>query len=124
MPRRAAVGIYIILICHSTRLPPNEAITALGTILGSGNNTMHLNFPHVVRACGFLLSKQLARPKGIRALCVAVLGEDGDESAPVLDKLEHIAKVLSTVPAASTPQVGFSIHSFLAWGNHLLTSAY
>ncbi|KAF8524594.1 hypothetical protein BU17DRAFT_74714 [Hysterangium stoloniferum] len=86
-------------------LPPHEAITTLGTILGS-TSTMRRNWPHISKACGFLLSKQLFRPEGIRGFCIAVLGEDDDNAASV-DKLEHISKVLISVPAASPPQAYF-----------------
>ncbi|KIJ57123.1 hypothetical protein M422DRAFT_238692 [Sphaerobolus stellatus SS14] len=85
-------------------LRPNEAIAALGTILAQ-IGPKRRTFPYVAKICGFLLSKQLNRPEGVRGLCTAVFGEGGteSESAP-LDKLEHIAKVLSTVPAFTSPE--------------------
>ncbi|KAJ7700055.1 hypothetical protein B0H17DRAFT_276446 [Mycena rosella] len=82
-------------------LPPSQTITALGSVL-----SMKPCPPHVHKSCASLLSKQLLRPEGIRGLCAAVFGEDADEVQ--LDKIEHVARVLTTPPAGMPPEVYFS----------------
>ena len=62
-----------------------------------------------------LLGKQIVRPDGVNGLYAAVFGEEevtGDE-AP-LEKLEHISRVLTTVPPGTHPQV-CCIGSFVAF---------
>ena len=58
---------------------------------------------HVHKACASLLSKQLLRPDGLHGLCTAVFGEEEVFHAS-LEKLEHIARVLSAVPASMKPE--------------------
>jgi len=53
-----------------------------------------------------LLGKQIIRPDGVDGLYAAVFGEEevtGDEAS--LEKLEHISRVLTTVPPGTHPQV-------------------
>ncbi|KAJ6599093.1 hypothetical protein DFH09DRAFT_24467 [Mycena vulgaris] len=82
-------------------LPPSQTITALGSVL-----SVRPCPPHVHKSCASLLSKQLLRPEGVRGLCAAVFGEDADEVQ--LEKIEHVARVLTTAPAGMSPEVYFS----------------
>ncbi|KII94758.1 hypothetical protein PLICRDRAFT_33568 [Plicaturopsis crispa FD-325 SS-3] len=77
-------------------LPPSQTIASLGNVM-SGTPSLP---PFAQKACAALLSKQLLRPEGVRGLCAAVFGEDAssEDDAP-LEKLEHVARVLTTVPA-------------------------
>ena len=63
--------------------------------------------PHIRRACGYLLSRQLMRPDGVKGLCAAVFGEIEGEDVK-LEQLEHVARVISAVPANMTPQARFT----------------
>jgi hypothetical protein len=87
----------------SGSLQPLKAITVLGAILSSAPSSPS----HVRKACATLLSQQLLRPQGVRGLCAAVFGEKGPttDDAPI-EKLEHVARVLTTVPASTKPHVG------------------
>jgi hypothetical protein len=61
---------------------------------------------HARKTCSSLLSRQLLRPDGLHGLYTAFFGaedEEGDE-AP-LEKLEHMYRLLSSVPAHMTPEV-------------------
>ncbi|KAL4265069.1 Tango6 family protein [Pleurotus pulmonarius] len=85
-------------------LPPSQAITALGAALSS-----HREVPHVRRNCAYLLGRQILRPFGVRGLFAAVLGEDeGSEGEVGLEQLEHIARVLGTVPTNMKDEEFFS----------------
>lgn len=44
------------------------------------------------------MAKQLLRPDGVRGLCSAIFGEGRTVDDASLDKLEHISRLLSTVP--------------------------
>lgn len=90
-------------------LSPSQTISALGAVLSGPPSPA----PHVRKACASLLSKQLLRPEGIVGLCAAVFGE-GEDSEPniSLEKLEHIARVLSAVPTGMKPKVESSIIRF------------
>lgn len=83
-------------------LQTSQIIVALGGVMSSSPPLP----PHVQRACSFLLGRQLLRPTGIRGLCAAVFGEEevSEIEAP-LEKLEHVSKVLSTIPQSIAPQV-------------------
>jgi hypothetical protein len=84
-------------------LQPSMAILAMGPILSSAPN----NIPHVKKVCATLLSHQLLRPQGIRGLCAAVFGDDSLATNDArVEMLEHVAHVLSTVPANMKPHVG------------------
>ncbi|KAF7352810.1 RTP1-C1 domain-containing protein [Mycena venus] len=82
-------------------LPPSQTITALGAVL-----SVKPCPPHVHKSCASLLSKQLLRPDGVRGLCAAVFGEDADEIQ--LEKIEHVARVLTTSPAGMSAELYFS----------------
>ena len=77
-------------------LPSTLTFTSLGVIMTSNPAPP----PHVLSSCASLLSKQLLRSDGVLGLCGAVFQENVDpgEEAP-LEKLEHVARVLSAVPA-------------------------
>ncbi|KAI0772085.1 hypothetical protein BD413DRAFT_52804 [Trametes elegans] len=85
------------LVMHLlSRLPASHVISALGRALSSGSSSL----PYVRKTCTFLLSRQLLRPEGIRGLCESVFGEEDASGEDVaLDKLEHVSRLLSTVPA-------------------------
>ncbi|KAJ3925617.1 MAG: hypothetical protein NXY57DRAFT_30897 [Lentinula lateritia] len=85
-------------------LPPVESILALGSVISSTNLV-----PHIRRTCGYLMSKQLLRPEGVKGLCAAVFGDSEDADDIQLDKLQHISRVLITVPAGMKPKDYFSI---------------
>ncbi|KAF9495681.1 hypothetical protein BDN71DRAFT_1488817 [Pleurotus eryngii] len=86
-------------------LPPSQAITALGAALSS-----HREVPHIRRNCVYLLGRQILRPFGVRGLFAAVLGEDeGSEGEVGLEQLEHIARVLGTVPTNIKDEEFFSV---------------
>ncbi|KAJ7744466.1 hypothetical protein DFH07DRAFT_963690 [Mycena maculata] len=82
-------------------LPPSQTITALGAVL-----SMKPCPPHVHKACASLLSKQLLQPDGVRGLCAAVFGEEADDVP--LEKIEHVARVLTTAPAGMPAEVYLS----------------
>ncbi|KAJ7682824.1 hypothetical protein DFH06DRAFT_306273 [Mycena polygramma] len=83
-------------------LPPSQTITALGAVL-----SVKPCPPHAHKSCASLLSKQLLRPEGVRGLCAAVFGEDADEVQ--LEKIEHVARVLTTSPANMSAELYFPI---------------
>ena len=90
-----------------SRLPPSQTIASLGTILSSS-----ASLPAYIRkSCSALLSQQLLRPRGVAGLFSAVFGEDEpnatDVDAPV-EKLEHVARVLTAVPAGKDGTVSAS----------------
>ncbi|KAH9918173.1 uncharacterized protein BXZ73DRAFT_92241 [Epithele typhae] len=76
-----------------TRLSAPIVISALGRTLSQTPPSL----PYAQKACSFILSRQLLRPEGIRAVCESIFGEEdvGDEDAP-LEKLEHVARLLGT----------------------------
>ncbi|KAL0579533.1 hypothetical protein V5O48_002462 [Marasmius crinis-equi] len=83
-------------------LPASHNITSLGGVMSARSSV-----PHIRRACGYLLSRQLMRPDGVKGLCAAVFGEaEGDDVQ--LEQLEHIARVVSSVPANMKPQDYFT----------------
>jgi len=71
--------------------------------------------PYVRKSCAFFLSQQLLRPQGVRGFCAAMFGESValNEDAP-MEKLDHMARVLTTVPATMKPQVNIVAISFLS----------
>ncbi|KAG6854762.1 hypothetical protein C0991_001189 [Blastosporella zonata] len=85
-------------------LLPLQTITALGGILSS---TPHP--PQYVRKlCISLLGQQLLRPQGVRSLCAAVFGEnDSPADDSWIEKLQHITRVLLTVPFNTKPKEYF-----------------
>ena len=52
-----------------------------------------------------LLGKQITRSHGVNGLFAAVFGEGVSEDETSLEKLEHIARVLLTVPQGTQPLV-------------------
>ncbi|GJJ07060.1 hypothetical protein Clacol_001259 [Clathrus columnatus] len=91
------------------RLRTPDATSALGTILASVTSKRRI-YPHLPKACGFLLSKLLLRPDGVQGLYAAIFGEgtEDGESAP-LDKLEQIVKILTAVPASMSSENYFAM---------------
>ncbi|KAJ3891226.1 hypothetical protein GG344DRAFT_88397 [Lentinula edodes] len=85
-------------------LPPVESMVALGSVMSSTNSV-----PHIRRTCGYLMSRQLLRPEGVKGLCAAVFGDSENADDIQLDKLQHISRVLITVPAGMVPKDYFSI---------------
>ncbi|KAH7879787.1 uncharacterized protein C8R40DRAFT_1035206 [Lentinula edodes] len=85
-------------------LPPVESMVALGSVMSSTNSV-----PHIRRTCGYLMSRQLLRPEGVKGLCAAVFGDSENVDDIQLDKLQHISRVLITVPAGMVPKDYFSI---------------
>lgn len=64
---------------------------------------------YVESAIGVLLSAQVQRPGGVRAVMENVFGEAANMTGPEGvegPKLDHIANVLSRVPKNVTPDVG------------------
>lgn len=96
-------------------LPPSQTIYALGAVLSDTPAPA----THARKACASLLSRQLLRPEGVLGLCAAVFGEgeEADESIS-LEKLEHVAKVLSAVPAGMKAKVSLTLTNY---GSHVLT---
>ncbi|KAJ4478038.1 hypothetical protein J3R30DRAFT_3290326 [Lentinula aciculospora] len=89
----------LMLILH-----PAESIIALGDVLSSTNSVLHVR-----RTCGYLMSRQLLRPEGVKGLCEAVFGDSENVDDVQLDKLQHISAVLKTVPAGMKPEDYFPI---------------
>ncbi|KAM5540366.1 hypothetical protein V8D89_005824, partial [Ganoderma adspersum] len=88
-----------------SRLPPSQVISAVGKILSNTPTSL----PYARRASTFILGRQLIRPEGLRGLCESVFAKEdvsGDD-AP-LEKLEHVARVLNTVPAGMTAEATFT----------------
>ncbi len=87
-------GDLFLLSCQ-LRLPASQVISALAQTLSNAPPSL----PYARKTCSFLLSRQLIRPEGIRGLCESVFAEEdmsGDDAS--LDKLEQVARLLSTVP--------------------------
>ncbi|TFY76301.1 hypothetical protein EWM64_g7711, partial [Hericium alpestre] len=82
-------------------LPASQTIASLGAILSNPSAIA----PHVQRTCGSLLSRQLLRPDGVHGLFAAIFGEGEQvqDDAP-LEKLEHVARILTAVPATIKPE--------------------
>ncbi|KAG8987769.1 hypothetical protein FRB90_003165, partial [Tulasnella sp. 427] len=75
-------------------IPTSQAIASLGAILPQ------YSLVSLRSACGQLLSEQLSKPEGVRGLFSAVLGDDPSSGEAVpLAKLEHISRVLASVPS-------------------------
>ncbi|KAK7049303.1 hypothetical protein VNI00_005904 [Paramarasmius palmivorus] len=85
-----------------TMLPSSEIITALGGVMSTRSSVVHIK-----KTCGYLLSRQLLRPDGVRGLFGAVFGDAENEEA-TLEQLDHVSRVLSTIPANMKAQDYFS----------------
>lgn len=58
------------------------------------------------KVCGNLLTKQLLRNDGVHGLFESILGDEQGAGEEIgMDKMEHIARILLTVPAAMDPKV-------------------
>lgn len=69
--------------------------------------------------CASLSTQQLLRPDGIYGLYGALFEED---SSPSLVKLEHAAKLVSSVPSGTNPRVCLPIHAI--YGLNSYTQEY
>ncbi|KAG7449381.1 uncharacterized protein BT62DRAFT_964531, partial [Guyanagaster necrorhizus] len=84
------LAIRLLSILH-----PSQSITALGGVISS----LSPGPVFAQRTCSMLLSKQVMRTQGVNGLCAAVFGDSEDSGEEVhLDKLEHVAKVLTAIP--------------------------
>ncbi|KAF9222024.1 hypothetical protein BS17DRAFT_784322 [Gyrodon lividus] len=86
-------------------LPLSQVMTDLGALLSS----MPPPPAHVRRLCSSILSKNLLRPGGVRALYAAVFGEEEGPENPQLEKYEHSGLILKSVPAGMKPEEYFAI---------------
>lgn len=78
----------------SISLSPAQTISALGAIVSA------TPLAHVRKTCSSLLTKQLLRPHGIQGLLDVMFGEeDSLDDRARLEKQEHIARILMTIPA-------------------------
>ncbi|OJA14675.1 hypothetical protein AZE42_02399 [Rhizopogon vesiculosus] len=82
-------------------IPLPQIMTSLAAVLSTPNLPTPL---HVRKLSSSLLTQHLLRPDGVRALCGAVFGELDAEEEPELEKLEHVARVLGTVPRGMQPK--------------------
>ncbi|KAG1754005.1 uncharacterized protein EDB91DRAFT_1101110 [Suillus paluster] len=82
-------------------IPLPQLMSSLAAVLSTPNSSPP---PHVRKLCSSLLTQYFLRPDGVRALCAAVFGELDAEEEPELDKLEHVARVLGTVPRGMQPK--------------------
>ncbi|KAJ3558366.1 hypothetical protein NM688_g970 [Phlebia brevispora] len=84
------------MVVHIINLiPVSRSITALSALLADSSA-----LPYVRKSCSYLLSRQLLRREGVDGLLTALFSE-GDiagDDAP-LEKLENVAKLLSSLPA-------------------------
>jgi hypothetical protein len=83
-------------------VPLPQIMSSLAAILSTPNSPTP---PHVRKLCSSLLTQHLLRPDGIRALFAAVFGELDPEEEPEFEKLEHVARVLGTVPRGMQAKV-------------------
>jgi hypothetical protein len=83
-------------------IPLPQLMSSLATVLSTPTSPTP---PHVRKLCSSLLTQHLLRPGGVGALCAAVFGDLDSEDEPELDKLEHVARVLGTVPRGMQPKV-------------------
>ncbi|KAJ3722990.1 armadillo-type protein [Lentinula raphanica] len=84
-------------------LSPVESIVALGSVMSSTNSVLHVR-----RTCGYLMSKQLLRPEGVKGLCAALFGDNQNVDDVQLEKLQHISRVLNSTPAGMKAEDYFS----------------
>ncbi|KAK0206796.1 hypothetical protein DFS33DRAFT_1421493 [Desarmillaria ectypa] len=92
--------IRLLAILH-----PSQSITALGGIISS----LSPGTVFAQRICSVLLSRQVMRSQGVNGLCAAVFGDSEEAGKELhLDKLEHIAKVLTAVPRGMEPKDYYS----------------
>ncbi|KAG1820217.1 uncharacterized protein BJ212DRAFT_1338684 [Suillus subaureus] len=94
-PLRPLVLRFLVFI------PLPQLMTTLATVLSTPTSPTP---PHVRKLCSSLLTQHLLRPGGVGALCAAIFGELDSEDEPEFDKLEHVARVLGTVPRGMQPK--------------------
>ncbi|KAJ3980001.1 hypothetical protein F5890DRAFT_1558111 [Lentinula detonsa] len=63
---------------------------------------------HVHRTCGYIMSRQLLRPEGVKGLCAAAFGDSENVDDVQLEKLQHISRVLNLAPAGMKSEKYFS----------------
>lgn len=80
----------------------SRSVTALSGVLSDPSA-----LPYVRKACGYLMSRQILRRDGVRGLFVALFAEQdtSEESAP-LEKLDNVAKLLTSIPTGLDEKVG------------------
>ncbi|KAJ3986901.1 hypothetical protein F5890DRAFT_1636144 [Lentinula detonsa] len=84
-------------------LSPVESIVSLGSVMSSTNSVLHVR-----RTCGYIMSRQLLRPEGVKGLCAAVFGDSENVDEVQLEKLQHISRVLNIAPAGMKSEEYFS----------------
>lgn len=78
----------------SNSLSPAQTISALGAVISASS------LAHVRKTGSSLLTKQLLRPHGVQGLLDVMFGEEDTLDNRVrLEKQEHIARILMTIPA-------------------------
>ena len=91
-----------LYIYAQVSLPAAETIVSLGAVLQASPALP----PHVHKACTSLLNRQLLRPEGVRGLLTAVFGdEDLSVVDTPLEKLDHVSRLLQTVPPGTSEEV-------------------
>ena len=61
---------------------------------------------YVKKACGFLLSRQLLRPEGVRGMLSSLFSEEDMAGADApLEKLESVSRLLHSPPTGITEAV-------------------
>jgi len=91
----------------SISLSPAQTISALGTIIAAPCPA------HVRKTGSFFLTKQLLRPHGVQGLLDVMFGEENPLDDGVrLEKQEHIARILMTIPANMKATVSNAYLSF------------
>ncbi|KAJ3794052.1 hypothetical protein GGU11DRAFT_759476 [Lentinula aff. detonsa] len=84
-------------------LSPVESIVSLGSVMSSTNSVLHVH-----RTCGYIMSRQLLRPEGVKGLCAAAFGDSENVDDVQLEKLQHISRVLNLAPAGMKSEKYFS----------------
>ena len=88
-------------------LSPAQTISALGAIISAPS------LAYVRKAGSSLLTKQLLRPHGVQGLLDVMFGqEDSLEDGVRLEKQEHIARILMTIPANMKATVSSASFSY------------
>ncbi|KAG2118781.1 uncharacterized protein F5147DRAFT_602591, partial [Suillus discolor] len=101
LPSEPVESLRLLVLRLLAFIPLPQLMSSLATVLSTPNSPTP---PHVRKLCSSLLTQHLLHPGGVGALCVAVFGELDAEDEPELDKLEHVARVLGTVPRGMQPK--------------------
>lgn len=104
LPSEPVEPLRPLVIRFLAFIPLPQLMSCLATVLSTPNSPTP---PHVRKLCSSLLTQHLLRPAGVGALFAAVFGELDAEDEPELDKLEHVARVLGTVPRGMQPKYYF-----------------